>query len=65
MIKYSPEREIPVEPLAPIMYTCLQASHLGQVCDLLARVFWSGINGTVDFTKLFFAVILMMMESPS
>jgi len=62
MIKHSPEREEHVEALAPIVYTCLQACHLDQVYDLLARVFWSGINGNVDF--LFSMVILMMIESP-
>ena len=60
MIKHSPDREKPAEPLAPIIYTCLQPCHLDQVHDLLARVFWSGINGTVDF--LFFAAILMTIE---
>lgn len=51
-----------MEPLAPIIYTCLQARHLDQVHDLLARVFWSGINGIFDF--LFFIVILMTTECP-
>ncbi|KAH9857241.1 hypothetical protein C2E23DRAFT_380880 [Lenzites betulinus] len=39
-----PDREQPVEVDAPITYGCLQACHLPQVHDLLARVFWEGVN---------------------
>ncbi|CDO69644.1 hypothetical protein BN946_scf184851.g32 [Trametes cinnabarina] len=39
-----PELEQAVESEAPITYCSLQASHLSQVHDLLARVFWEGID---------------------
>ncbi|KAG6840720.1 hypothetical protein C0991_004806 [Blastosporella zonata] len=39
-----PERERPVETLAPIVYTSLEESHLREVHELLERVFWKGIN---------------------
>ncbi|KAI0358013.1 hypothetical protein OH77DRAFT_1518768 [Trametes cingulata] len=39
-----PEREQAVEADAPITYCSLQACHLPQVHDLLARVFWEGID---------------------
>ncbi|KAF8625022.1 hypothetical protein AX17_006936 [Amanita inopinata Kibby_2008] len=41
-----PEREQPVESIAPIMYTTLQAEQLDQIHDLLERRFWAGINVT-------------------
>lgn len=31
--------------MAPITYCTLQPRHLDQVHDLLARVFWDGIDG--------------------
>ncbi|KAN0088763.1 hypothetical protein V8E55_005820 [Tylopilus felleus] len=39
-----PEREQPERPRTPIAYVSLQPSHLRQVHDLLARVFWDGID---------------------
>ncbi|KAI0766677.1 hypothetical protein BD413DRAFT_605817 [Trametes elegans] len=39
-----PEREQAVETDAPILYCSLQPYHLSQVHDLLARVFWEGID---------------------
>ncbi|KAI9067990.1 hypothetical protein FKP32DRAFT_1588181 [Trametes sanguinea] len=39
-----PEREQADEAEAPITYCNLQATHLPQVHDLLARVFWDGID---------------------
>ncbi|KAG6861261.1 hypothetical protein C0995_002069 [Termitomyces sp. Mi166 len=39
-----PERERPVETLAPIIYTSLEELHLREVHELLERVFWKGIN---------------------
>ncbi|PFH51011.1 hypothetical protein AMATHDRAFT_143611 [Amanita thiersii Skay4041] len=39
-----PEREQTTSRFAPITYTSLQTDQLGQVHDLLARTFWSGIN---------------------
>ena len=50
----SPERDQPTETLAPITYTSLQAYHLEQVHDLLARAFWAGIDGS---SSLFFLII--------
>ncbi|KXN87679.1 Cysteine-rich protein 2-binding protein [Leucoagaricus sp. SymC.cos] len=41
---YSPERQQPIESLAPITYCTLQACHLNQIHDLLERVFWTGID---------------------
>ncbi|KNZ77415.1 Cysteine-rich protein 2-binding protein [Termitomyces sp. J132] len=41
-----PEREQPVETLAPIIYTSLEESHLRDVHEMLERVFWNGINVT-------------------
>jgi len=41
----SPEREQPVETVAPIEYVTLRPAHLDQIHDLLARTFWEGING--------------------
>ncbi|KAL7280339.1 hypothetical protein ACG7TL_005256 [Trametes sanguinea] len=40
----NPEREQANEAEAPITYCNLQDSHLPQVHDLLARVFWEGID---------------------
>jgi len=39
-----PDREQPVEIAAPIGYVSLQPAHLAQVHDLLAHVFWEGID---------------------
>ncbi|KAI0731378.1 hypothetical protein C8Q76DRAFT_612730 [Earliella scabrosa] len=39
-----PERVQPQEAVAPITYCTLQRCHLAQVHDLLARVFWEGID---------------------
>ncbi|KAH9943823.1 hypothetical protein B0H21DRAFT_864923, partial [Amylocystis lapponica] len=39
-----PEREQPLENVAPIEYMSLRPSHIDQVHDLLARTFWEGIN---------------------
>jgi len=39
-----PEREQPVETVAPIEYVTLRPAHLDQIHDLLARTFWEGIN---------------------
>ena len=41
----SPERDQTERPPTPITYVSLQPSHLCQVHDLLARVFWDGIDG--------------------
>ena len=41
----SADREQPIETVAPIIYTSLQASQLPQIHDLLERVFWTGIDG--------------------
>jgi len=41
-----PDRDQPGENPAPIMYGSLQPWHLPQVHDLLARVFWTGIDVT-------------------
>ena len=38
------------ETEAPIVYASLQEWHLDQVHDLLARVFWSGIDSTSSQT---------------
>ena len=46
----SPEREQVAETSAPVTYCTLQHCHLDQVHDLLARVFWDGINGGSDLT---------------
>lgn len=40
------DREQPIETVAPIIYTSLQASQLSQIHDLLERVFWTGIDVT-------------------
>jgi hypothetical protein len=40
-----PERDQSERPRTPITYVSLQPSHLRQVHDLLARVFWDGIDG--------------------
>ncbi|KAH0836479.1 hypothetical protein J3R83DRAFT_8088 [Lanmaoa asiatica] len=40
----SPESDQPERPRTPITYVSLQPSHLRQVHDLLARVFWEGID---------------------
>ncbi|KAF9448942.1 hypothetical protein P691DRAFT_759486 [Macrolepiota fuliginosa MF-IS2] len=40
----SPEDQQPIESMAPITYSTLQACHLDQVHDLLQRVFWTGID---------------------
>lgn len=48
MIEFdSPDRDQPGPNLAPILYGCLQQWHLQQVHDLLARVFWAGIDGNL------------------
>ncbi|EKM82016.1 hypothetical protein AGABI1DRAFT_119036 [Agaricus bisporus var. burnettii JB137-S8] len=39
-----PEQNSPMEDLAPITYSTLQASHLPQTHDLLERSFWTGID---------------------
>ncbi|KIJ65214.1 hypothetical protein HYDPIDRAFT_27934 [Hydnomerulius pinastri MD-312] len=39
-----PGRDQTERPLTPITYVSLQPSHLRQVHDLLARVFWDGID---------------------
>ncbi|KAI0831988.1 hypothetical protein BC628DRAFT_1415460 [Trametes gibbosa] len=39
-----PERDQPVEVTAPITYCSLQSRHLHEVHDLLARVFWEGVD---------------------
>ena len=41
------------ETEAPIVYASLQEWHLDQVHDLLARVFWSGIESTSSQTSAF------------
>lgn len=41
----SPESDQPERPRTPITYVSLQPSHLRQVHDLLARVFWDGVDG--------------------
>ncbi|RDB15747.1 Cysteine-rich protein 2-binding protein [Hypsizygus marmoreus] len=41
-----PERDPPVETMAPITYTYLQRSHLDQIHNLLERMFWAGIDVT-------------------
>ena len=41
----SPERDQSERPRTPITYVSLQPSHIRQVHDLLARVFWDGIDG--------------------
>ena len=41
----SPERDQPEQLHTPITYVSLQPSHLPQVHDLLARVFWDAIDG--------------------
>jgi len=38
------ERDQPIEAIAPIKYTSLERCHLDQVHDLLARVYWAGID---------------------
>ena len=38
------------ETEAPVVYASLQEWHLDQVHDLLARVFWSGIDSTSSQT---------------
>jgi len=39
-----PEREPPMEDMAPITYSTLHAYQLPQIHDLLERSFWNGIN---------------------
>ncbi|KAG6374788.1 hypothetical protein JVT61DRAFT_4166 [Boletus reticuloceps] len=39
-----PDRDQPERPCIPITYVSLRPSHLHQVHDLLARVFWDGID---------------------
>lgn len=43
----SPDRDQPIEQHAPITYGSLLPCHLYQVHDLLARTFWTGIDGTL------------------
>ncbi|KIM88229.1 hypothetical protein PILCRDRAFT_62416 [Piloderma croceum F 1598] len=42
----SPDQDQPDQSSAPIIYECLQSRHLPYVHDLLARVFWTGIDVT-------------------
>jgi hypothetical protein len=42
---FSPDQDQPDQSSAPIVYECLQSRHLPYVHDLLARVFWTGIDG--------------------
>ena len=57
----SPEREQPQEAVAPITYRTLQRCHLAQVHDLLARVFWEGIDGA-PFTPTNSYLLLRIFE---
>ena len=51
----SSERDLPERPRTPITYASLRPSHLGQVHELLARVFWEGIDGK-SFLFLFLQI---------
>lgn len=57
----SPERDQSERPRTPITYVSLQPSHIRQVHDLLARVFWDGIDG--QYALLLFFVFSVRARS--